>query len=59
MYQYVLVCTSTYQYIPVHTSIYSDYLLTNAVFPRYSTHDGTKQYNEVPKSPVYLDYDGT
>jgi hypothetical protein len=59
MKQYVLVCTSMYQYILVHTSIYSDFLLTNAVFPRYSIHHGTRQYNEVPKSPVYLDYDGT
>ena len=62
MTQYILVCTSMYQYILVHTSIYSNFLLTNAVFPvtRYiMIHHGTRQYNEVPKSPVYLDYDGT
>ncbi len=47
------------QYILVHTSIYSDFLHTNAFISRYSIHHGTGQYNEVPKSPVYLDYDGT
>ncbi len=64
---HLLVCSSMYlyelsrmnQYILVHTSIYSDFLCTNAFISRYSIHHGTRQYNEVPKSPVYLDYDGT
>jgi hypothetical protein len=47
------------QYILVHTSIYSDFLHTNAFISRYSIHHGTGQYNEVPERPVYLDYDGT
>ena len=47
------------QYILVHTSIYSDFLHTNALISSYSIHHGTGQYNEVPESPVYLDYDGT
>jgi hypothetical protein len=59
MKQYVLVCTSMYQYILVHTSIYSDFLHTNAFILRHSIHHGTGQYNKVPESHVYLDYDGT
>jgi hypothetical protein len=47
------------QYILVHTSVYSDFLHTNALISRYSIHHGIGQYNEVPKSPVPLDYDGT
>ncbi len=45
------------QYILVHTSIYSDFLHTNAFISSYSIHHGTGQYNEVPESPVPLDYD--
>jgi hypothetical protein len=47
------------QYILVHTSIYSDFLHTYAFISRYSIRHGTGEYNEVPKSPVHLDYDGT
>jgi hypothetical protein len=47
------------QYILVHTSIYSGFLHTNAFISCYWIHHGTGQYNEVPESPVPLDYDGT
>ena len=75
MYWFILVAYSMYQYEPVHTLtcwfvpvcscmyqyvlVYSDFLHTNALISRYSIHQGTLQYNEVPKSPVYLDYYGT
>jgi hypothetical protein len=42
------------QYILVHASIYSNFLHSNSLISRYSIHQGTRQYNEVPKSPVPL-----
>jgi hypothetical protein len=47
------------QYILVHTSIYSNFRHSNALISRYSIHHCTGQYNEVPESPVPLDFDGT
>ncbi len=47
MYKYELVYTGIYWYVPVHSSIYSDFLHTNAFISRYSIHHGTRQYPKV------------
>jgi hypothetical protein len=47
------------QYILVHTSIYPNFWHSSALISCYSIHHGTGQYNEVPESPVPLDYYGT
>ena len=59
MYQYVLVCTSMYWYIPAFTLISNSPIQSFPVTRYITIHQSTWKYMEVPKSPVYLDYDGT